>query len=89
LSVNQLISLTPEERRGLAKMGDKPEAFCRQTLMVLALAQNTQVIPSSLDISPRRKTTLPTWTDCARVSTACAICWAGAMTPIWPWAAMC
>lgn len=45
----QLISLTPEERRSLAKMGDKTEAFCRQTLMVLA--QNPQVIPPSLDLA--------------------------------------
>ena len=27
-----LIGLSPEERRGLVKMGDKSEAFCRETL---------------------------------------------------------
>lgn len=29
-----LISLTPEQRRGLTKMGDKSEAFCRAALNV-------------------------------------------------------
>lgn len=43
------ISLSPQERRELSKMGDKSEAFCRQTLMVLA--QNPQVIPPSLDLA--------------------------------------
>jgi hypothetical protein len=43
------IILTPDERRNLAKMGDKSEAFCRQTLMVMA--QNPQVIPPSLDLA--------------------------------------
>lgn len=44
-----LISLTPEERRGIARMGPKSETFCRQTLTVLA--QNPQVIPPSLDLA--------------------------------------
>jgi hypothetical protein len=43
------VTLAPAERRNLAKMGDKSEAFCRQTLMVLA--QNPQVIPPSLDLA--------------------------------------
>jgi hypothetical protein len=44
-----LVSLTPDERRNLSKMGDKSEAFCRETLTVLA--QNPQVIPPSLDLA--------------------------------------
>jgi hypothetical protein len=31
-----LLDLNIDERRGLMKMGDKSEAFCRQTLTVLA-----------------------------------------------------
>jgi hypothetical protein len=41
-----LIALTPEQRRGLVRMGQKSEAFCRQTITVLA--QNPQVIPPIL-----------------------------------------
>ena len=44
-----LLSLEASERRGLTKMGDKSEAFCRQTLM--ALVQNPQVVPGSLDLA--------------------------------------
>ena len=40
--------LTPEERRTILKMGDKTEAFCRQTLTVAT--QNTQAIPPGLDV---------------------------------------
>jgi hypothetical protein len=43
-----LISLTPDQRRGLTKMGPKSEAFCRQTLTVLG--QNPQVLPPSFDL---------------------------------------
>jgi hypothetical protein len=43
-----LITLDAEQRRQLTKMGDRSEAFCRQTLVVLA--QNPQVIPPSLDL---------------------------------------
>ena len=43
-----LIELSIEERRSLTKMGDKSEAFCRQTLIVLD--QNRQIIPPELDI---------------------------------------
>lgn len=38
-----------EEIRGLDKMGDRSEPFCRQTLMVLA--QNTQVLPPSFNLA--------------------------------------
>lgn len=43
-----LIALTPEQRRGLVRMGQKSEAFCRQTVTVLG--QNPQVIPPSLSL---------------------------------------
>lgn len=43
-----LIELSVDERRSLAKMGDKSEAFCRQTLIVLD--QNRHLIPPSLDL---------------------------------------
>lgn len=47
-----LVALQPDERRGLTKMGDKSEAFCRQTLTVLE--QNPQVIPPSFDLAEAR-----------------------------------
>jgi hypothetical protein len=39
-----LIELSVEQRRSLTKMGDKSEAFCRHTLIVLA--QNKQNHPA-------------------------------------------
>jgi hypothetical protein len=44
-----LIDLSSDERRSLSKMGDKSEAFCRQTLTVLT--QNPQRVPASLDLA--------------------------------------
>ena len=44
-----LIELSVDDRRKLVKMGDKSEAFCRQTLIVLA--QNRQMLPPSLDLA--------------------------------------
>ncbi|HWU77663.1 MAG TPA: hypothetical protein VN043_14255 [Rhodanobacter sp.] len=44
-----LLALTPEQRRSLAKMGDKSEVFCRQTLKLLT--QNPQVVPPSLNVA--------------------------------------
>lgn len=44
-----LVELSVDQRRSLAKMGDKSEAFCRQTLIVLA--QNRQLIPPELDLA--------------------------------------
>jgi hypothetical protein len=44
-----LIELSVDQRRSLTKMGDKSEAFCRQTLIVLA--QNKQIIPPELDLA--------------------------------------
>lgn len=43
------IELTPEQRHKLPKMGDRSEAFCRQTLMVLE--QNKQMIPPTFDLA--------------------------------------
>ncbi len=44
-----LPELTPDERRQLTKMGDKSEAFCRQTLVVLA--QHPEVLPANFDLT--------------------------------------
>ncbi len=44
-----LIDLSTDERRALPKMGDRSEAFCRQTLTVLA--QNPQVVPAGLNLA--------------------------------------
>ena len=44
-----LISLQPSEVRGLANMGEKSEAFCRQTLTVLAA--NPQIVPPNLGLA--------------------------------------
>lgn len=47
-----LLALQPDDRRGLIKMGDKSEAFCRQALTILQ--QNPQVIPPSFDLAEAR-----------------------------------
>ncbi|MFZ5527965.1 MAG: hypothetical protein ACOZE7_15030 [Pseudomonadota bacterium] len=44
-----LKDLSQNERRGLMKMGNKSEAFCRQTLVVLA--QNPAVVPPGLSLA--------------------------------------
>jgi len=44
-----MIALQPGQRRELYKMGDKSEAFCRQTLGVLAA--NPQIVPPSVNIA--------------------------------------
>jgi hypothetical protein len=44
-----LIELSVDERRRLTKMGDKSEAFCRQTLVLLN--ENRQIIPPELDLA--------------------------------------
>ncbi|RTL30199.1 MAG: hypothetical protein EKK47_11825 [Burkholderiales bacterium] len=48
-----LITLSKDERRALAKMGDKSEAFCRQTLLVLT--QNPGLVPPSLDVAEAQR----------------------------------
>lgn len=40
------LKFSPDERKSMLKMGNKTEAFCRQTLMVAE--QNTQNLPASL-----------------------------------------
>jgi len=44
-----LISLDPDERRRLTKMGQKSEVFCRQAISVLAL--NPQIVPPILHVA--------------------------------------
>ncbi|WP_345294785.1 hypothetical protein [Luteimonas vadosa] len=44
-----LVALNGVERRRMARMGQKSEAFCRQTLGVLA--QNPQIVPASLKLA--------------------------------------
>lgn len=44
-----LIALTPAQRRTIPKMGDKSEAFCRQTLAVLQ--HNAGILPQNYDLS--------------------------------------
>jgi hypothetical protein len=43
-----LVALDPLQRRSLAKMGDKSEAFCRQA--VVAFSQNPSVLPRNFDL---------------------------------------
>lgn len=43
-----LLGLDPDSRRGLTKMGDKSEAFCRQA--VVAFSQNAEVLPRNFDL---------------------------------------
>lgn len=47
-SLAGLISLTPEQRRGLTKMGEKSEAFCRTALNVAQ--QHTGIMARDFDI---------------------------------------
>jgi len=44
-----LISMEPDQVRGLFKMGDKSETFCRDTLGVLE--QNRKIVPESLGLA--------------------------------------
>ncbi|QOW25245.1 hypothetical protein [Lysobacter sp. H23M47] len=44
-----LVAMNAAQRRKLARMGDKSETFCRQTLNVLS--QNPQVVPPSLKLA--------------------------------------
>ena len=48
-----LIDLDAEQRRSLPKMGDKSEAFCRQTINLLA--QNPQLVPPGLGLDEARR----------------------------------
>jgi hypothetical protein len=44
-----LVALTTTQRRAVPKMGEKSEAFCRQTLSLLE--QNPQVVPPSVVVA--------------------------------------
>jgi len=44
-----MVALETQQRRELFKMGDKSEAFCRQTLAVLAA--NPQIVPPNLGLA--------------------------------------
>jgi hypothetical protein len=44
----RLIVLSPDDKRGMVRMGGKSEAFCRQTLIVLE--QNSHIVPPGLDL---------------------------------------
>jgi hypothetical protein len=44
-----LMGLDPAQRRGLTKMGDKSEAFCRQAVM--AFSEHAQVLPRNFDLA--------------------------------------
>lgn len=48
-----LIGLTPEERKGTSRMGDKSEAFCRQA--VVAFTENPDVLPRNFDLDAYRR----------------------------------
>ncbi len=40
-----LVALSPEVRRRVRPMGDKSEAFCRQTLRVLGIRPTAPILP--------------------------------------------
>lgn len=46
--VKPLLSLTAEEAKGLSKMGDKSEQFCRQAAMLLG--QNRDMLPATFPL---------------------------------------
>jgi hypothetical protein len=47
-SLAAMVSLSPAQRRSVPRMGDKSEAFCRQTLLLLG--QNPQVVTPNLGL---------------------------------------
>ena len=64
-----LIAMNTDQRRSLARMGDKSEAFCRQALTILS--QNPQVVPPACRC-PARRPTWRRWTSCGRGCSACS-----------------
>jgi len=48
-----LVGLTADQRRALTKMGNKSEAFCRQTMSLLG--QNPQLVPESVRLADSRQ----------------------------------
>lgn len=53
IQFSKLINLSVSDRRGLSKMGEKSEAFCRQALRVLD--QNRQVLPPTFDLGETQR----------------------------------
>lgn len=50
--LSSLIDLSADERRSIVRMGEKSEAFCRQTLM--AMDENRKLIPESVGLDDAR-----------------------------------
>jgi hypothetical protein len=48
-----LLALTPDQRQGLTKMGDKSEAFCRKADAVFG--ENLQILPANFDLPAYRR----------------------------------
>ena len=80
-----LIAMDNVTRRQITKMGDKSEAFVRQTLLVLE--QNPDIVPAALGL-PRRRPTCAPWTRFGRCWPACSACPNAPATRKWPWAAI-
>ena len=57
-AIASFVELTPDQRQKLPKMGDRSEAFCRQTVMVLE--QNQEIVPPGFDFSEMKRD-LATW----------------------------
>src|SRR5690348_10393331 len=49
VQLSGLVALNSEQRRSLARMGEKSESFCRRTLSLLD--QNPQVVPPSVALA--------------------------------------
>ncbi|MEO7325440.1 MAG: hypothetical protein ABIW82_11490 [Dokdonella sp.] len=47
-NLSEMVALTADQRRTMPRMGDKSEAFCRQTLSLLAL--NPQIVNPNLGL---------------------------------------
>ena len=48
-----LVALSPEVRKRVRPMGDKSEAFCRQTLRVLG--ENPKLVPATMDVAEAQR----------------------------------
>ncbi|CAM5615898.1 hypothetical protein [Rhodanobacter lindaniclasticus] len=48
-----LLALTPDQRQGLTKMGDKSEAFCRKADAVFG--ENLAILPANFDLTGYRR----------------------------------
>ena len=52
-SLTGLLALTPDQRQGLTKMGDKSEAFCRKADAVFG--ENLAILPVNFDLPAYRR----------------------------------